>query len=251
MHNMKSDAVISDIHGNQPALQAVLRQIEETNAEQIVVCGDVAAGPMPRETLTLLQNLPLPAIFIRGNADREMTHSYEGAEPDPNLPDHVQEVIRWTSAQITAEQYQLMTNFVANATLTIDGLGDVLFCHATASNDTDIFTKITPEVRLSQLFAGVTADLVMCGHTHMQFDRTVGNLRIVNAGSVGMPYGQPGAYWALLGPDVQLIRTIYDLQSAAQLIRNTAYPQAADFADNNILNPPSEEEALAVFEKPT
>ena len=248
---MKSVAVISDIHGNFPALQAVLRQIEATAVEQIVVSGDVAAGPMPQETLELLQNLPFPAIFIRGNADREIASALAKAAPDPDLPAHVQEIIRWTATQIPAHQLQFLGSFVTNTTLTIDGLGEVLFCHATADSDTEIFTAITPGARVRQIFANVTADLVVCGHTHMQFDRTVGNLRLVNAGSVGMPYGLPGAYWALLWPEVHLKCTHYDFQTAARLIRSTDYPQAADFADNNILNPPTEQDAFAVFEKTT
>jgi diadenosine tetraphosphatase ApaH/serine/threonine PP2A family protein phosphatase len=97
------------------------------------------------------------------------------------------------------------------------------------------------------VFDGLTVPLVICGHTHMQFDRTVGRIRVVNAGSVGMPFGVPGAYWLLLGPDVQLRRTPYDLTKAAERIRGTSYPQARDFAAHNVLHPPSEEETLRVF----
>jgi hypothetical protein len=81
----------------------------------------------------------------------------------------------------------------------------------------------------------------------MPFDRTVGRIRVVNAGSVGMPFGEPGADWLLLGPDVQLRHTPYDLARAAERIRDTAYPQAQDFAARNILRPPSEGEMLDVF----
>ena len=82
--------------------------------------------------------------------------------------------------------------------------------------------------------------MVVCGHTHMQFDRTIGRIRVLNAGSVGMPFGGPGAYWLLLGPDVQLRHTSYDLAKAAERIRATKYPQAQDFAARNVLEPPSE-----------
>jgi len=81
----------------------------------------------------------------------------------------------------------------------------------------------------------------------MQLDRTVGNVRVVNAGSVGMPYGEPGAYWLLLGPGVQLRRTPYDLAKAAERIRDTSYPQAEDFAAGNVLQPPSEEKMLEML----
>ena len=127
------------------------------------------------------------------------------------------------------------------------GLGDVLFCHATPRNDTEIFTRLTPEERLLPVFQDVEASLVVCGHTHMQFDRRVGRLRVVNAGSVGMPFQAPGAYWLLLGPDIELRRTPYDLEDAARRIRATAYPQAEDFAANNVLTTPSETDTLQAF----
>jgi predicted phosphodiesterase len=111
----------------------------------------------------------------------------------------------------------------------ISGLGDVLFCHATPRNDTEIFTTLTPEDRLLAVFEGLGASAVVCGHTHMQFDRIIGTTRSVNAGSVGMPFGEPGTDWLLLGPDVQFQHTHYDLARAADQIRSTAYPQAEAF----------------------
>jgi diadenosine tetraphosphatase ApaH/serine/threonine PP2A family protein phosphatase len=91
------------------------------------------------------------------------------------------------------------------------------------------------------------AEVVVCGHTHMQFDRTIAGIRVLNAGSVGMPFGEPGAYWLLLGPGVELRRTRYDLEKAAERIRGTKYPQAEDFAARNVLQPPSEEKTLEAF----
>jgi diadenosine tetraphosphatase ApaH/serine/threonine PP2A family protein phosphatase len=129
----------------------------------------------------------------------------------------------------------------------IGGLGEVLFCHATPRSDTEIFTRLTPEERLLSVFEGMNVPLVVCGHTHMQFDRMVGTIRVVNAGSVGMPFGLPGADWLLLGPDVELRHTAYDLTQAAERIRETKYPQAEDFAARNMLQPPSEEEMLKLF----
>jgi predicted phosphodiesterase len=126
-------------------------------------------------------------------------------------------------------------------------VGSVLFCHATPNNDVDVFTRLTPETQLLPIFEAVDADLVVCGHTHMQFDRKVGRIRVVNAGSVGMPFGNPGAYWLLLGPGVELRHTNYDLEAAAQKIRETKYPGAIDFADRNVLNPPSEEAMLKAY----
>ncbi len=133
--------------------------------------------------------------------------------------------------------------------LEIPGLGEVLFCHLTHTNDTEIFTRLTPAARLLPVFAGLEVALVVCGHTHMQFDRRIGSLRVVNAGSVGMPYGEPGAYWLLLGPGVHLQHTPYDLAAAAERIRATSYPQAREFAAQDVLHPRSEQEVLEVFAK--
>ncbi len=88
---------------------------------------------------------------------------------------------------------------------------------------------------LVPVFEGTNAALVVCGHTHMQFDRMIAGVRVVNAGSVGMPIGRPGADWLLLGPEVQLRHTAYDLEKAAARIRETAYPQAQKFAETCVL----------------
>ena len=125
----------------------------------------------------------------------------------------------------------------------------MLFCHATPRSENEVFTSKTAEDRLLPIFDGLGASVVVCGHTHMQFDRMVGNVRVVNAGSVGMPFGEPGADWLLLGSDVQLRHTSYGLQAAADRIRATSYPQAQDFAEWNVLRPPSEEEMLKVFSR--
>jgi diadenosine tetraphosphatase ApaH/serine/threonine PP2A family protein phosphatase len=97
------------------------------------------------------------------------------------------------------------------------------------------------------LFEGLAGTLVVCGHTHMQFDRTIGRTRVVNAGSVGMPFGEPSAYWLLLGHGVQLRKTSYDLLAATDRVRATKYPQAEEFAARSILQPPSEDEMLTAF----
>jgi predicted phosphodiesterase len=127
-------------------------------------------------------------------------------------------------------------------------LGRILFCHATPRNDTEVFTRLTAEQRLIPVFANVSASVVVCGHTHMQFDRTVAGRRIVNAGSVGMPYqSSPGAYWLLLGGDVQLRRTDYDFAAAGAAILATGYPQVEALVVRYVINPPAEEESLQLL----
>ena len=123
----------------------------------------------------------------------------------------------------------------------------MLFCHATPRDEDEIFTKNTPEAVLLPIFDGLGASVVVCGHTHMQFDRRVGSTRVVNAGSVGMPYGEPGAYWLLLGDGVELRRTKYDLDAAAARLRLSASPGAEYFVENNVLRCPTEAQVLEML----
>jgi putative phosphoesterase len=242
-------AALYDIHANLPALEAVLQEVRLVHVDHIVVGGDVLPGPMPRETLTCLSDLDVPTQFIHGNGDREVLARLAGTETDwyRTAPEQWREPVRWTAEQLGTEHERLLASWPATLRIEISGLGEVLFCHATPQNDTDVFTRLTAEERVSPLFDGLDVPVAVCGHTHMQFDRTIGRTRVVNAGSVGMPFGEPGAYWLLLGPDVQLRCTRYDLAKAADRIRKTKYPQAEDFAARYVLRPPSEEEMLKAF----
>jgi putative phosphoesterase len=241
-------AALYDIHGNFPALEAVLQVIREDGVTHVVVGGDVVLGPMPRETLACLLDLDIPVQFIQGNCDRDVLAQMRGVESG-TLPEQVRQSVRWVAEQLHSEDERLLASWPKTLSLEIRKLGEVLFCHATPRNDTEIFTRLTPEDRLLPVFQGVNASLVVCGHTHMQFDRMIGSVRVVNAGSVGMPFGEPGADWLLLGPDVELRHTAYDLTEAAERIRDSNYPQAPDFAARNVLEPPTEEGILAAFAK--
>ena len=241
-------AALYDIHGNLPALEAVFHEIHQAQVDRIVIGGDVIAGPMPLETLKYLLETDIPTDFIMGNGDEEVLNHMHGIVSN-KVPDHVQEIIRWVAQQLPPEYEQVIASWSNTATIPMPELGDVLFCHATPRNNTEIFTRLTPEDHLLPVFAGVTASVVVCGHTHMPFDRTINNIRVVNAGSVGMPYGKSGAHWLLLDSNIHFQHTDYNLTDAVNIIRKTNYPQAQNFADSNILNPPTEEQALEVFTK--
>ena len=238
-------AALYDIHGNLPALEAVLALIRRESVDQIVVGGDVVPGPMPRETLERLLAVEIPARFIVGNGEVAVLAELAGAVPA--VPPKYRDLIRWSAAQLGPGYEQALAAWPRTLSLQIPGIGDVLFCHATPRNENEIFTRLTPADRLRPIFDPVGAALVVCGHTHMPFDRTIGRTRVVNPGSVGMPFGEPGADWLLLGPDVQLRHTPYDLHDGAARIRATAYPAAAEFAARNVLQPPSEREMLETF----
>jgi predicted phosphodiesterase len=251
-------AALYDIHGNLPALDAVLHEVRAAAVDCVVVGGDVVPGPMPRETLTRLLDLDVPVQFIYGNGElavlAQMTATepgevtYWGTTSGESPPEPVKELVRWTARQIP-DYRQRFGSWPRTLRLQIPGLGEALFCHATPRDETEIFLRSTPDHVLLPILEPLGVPVVICGHTHMQFDRTFGRIRVVNAGSVGMPFGEPGAFWLLLGPDIELRRTMYDFTTAAERIRQTKYPQAEEFAANNILNPPSEAAILEVFGK--
>lgn len=238
-------AAISDIHGNLPALEAVLADVERERPDLLVFCGDVASGPMPAETIERLLRVE-NARFVRGNADRGLIDEFDG-NPAGEMPGPFGD---WCADQITKPQRDFLASFEDTVVVDrVDGLGAVLFCHASPRNDTDIFTVETPDDRMRTLLSGVDANVVVCGHTHMQFDRMVDRIRIVNAGSVGMPYGRPGAYWAMLGPAVDLRRSDYDREAAAGRIRAKDWDNAGAFAAENVLRVPSVEHAMEFMRK--
>jgi len=236
---MRRVAALYDIHGNFPALEAVLAEVREAGVDAVVIGGDVVPGPMPRECLAAIAALDVPVHAISGNGERAVvTLRADGVVS--GVPPAVVESMRWVSRVLPVPDVERLSSWPATRRLTIDEVGDVLFCHATPANDMDIFTKETPAERLVPVFEDVAAPLVVCGHTHMQFDRMIGGTRVVNAGSVGMPFGEPGAYWLILGPGVELRRTTYDLEAAAARILASRYPQAEAFAEEHVLAPQAE-----------
>jgi predicted phosphodiesterase len=239
-------AALYDIHGNLPALEAVLAEVRRAGADRVVVGGDVLPGPMPRDTLECLSELRIPVDFLRGNGEVAVLAQMAGRELG-ELPEQARAAVRWVAEQLRPEDARLIARWPPTLRVPMPGLGQVLFCHATPRSDSEIFTRLTPEKRLVPIFQGVGAAVVVCGHTHMPFDRAVGATRVVNAGSVGMPFGEAGAYWLSLEPDVLFRHTPYDLASAAARIRSTAYPQAKAFAQRNVLQPPAESEMLALY----
>lgn len=230
-------AAVYDIHGNLPALEAVVEEIRAARADHVVVGGDVLPGPMSREALASLEAMNIPVSFIRGNGDREVLEYRKGVE-SAVIPEQFREMMRWVAQQIDDRTAAWVATWPMTTSIEIESLGKVLFCHATPRSDTEMFSSQTPDAKLFPIFEGVTEPIVVCGHTHRQFDRMIGKTRVINAGSVGMPFGATGAYWLLLGPDVEPRRTEYDLAAAAERIRNTNYPNAEDFVRNYVMSSP-------------
>jgi len=199
-------ATLYDIHGNLAALEAVLAEIPADAT--IVVGGDIAAGgDQPAETLERLRALGDRVVWVRGNADRELYPGEETLAPADFLDT--------ARTALTDEQIAFLHGLPP--AVQIDR---VLYCHATPRNDLDVFTERTPEAQIASLFSDVDADVVVCGHVHVQFEREIAGKRVVNSGSVGMPYeDEPGAYWTL---DLVHRRTAYDGAEAPTTSRDDA-----------------------------
>jgi predicted phosphodiesterase len=228
-------AALYDIHGNLPALEAVLGDVDRAGVDAIVCGGDVVWGPMPCECLELLETRG--ALFVRGNADRDVL---SGAD----------EIDRFCAARLSEAQKERVRSWPLTRELVVAGLGRVLFCHATPRSDEEVVTRATPDSVVAEALAGVAADVVVCGHTHMQLDRRLpGAPRLVNAGSVGMPYeGEAGARWALLGPGVELRRTPYDVEPTIDGLVATGMPGVERVVVRAVRGQVTSDEAIRFFE---
>jgi len=243
-------AVLCDVHGNLPALRAVLAELAREGVYWVVFGGDVAAGPLPRETIEQVMALGDHVWVVRGNADREIVDAYDQGRHDVEAEQQpARRAAAFCAARISRSQRDFLADFAARVVLDIDDLGPTLFCHGSPRSDTEIITTATSDERLRGILDGVKQQIVVGGHTHRQFDRRVDGWRVVNAGSVGMPYeGRPGAYWALLGPDVQLHRTEYDLERAVTALRQGGYPDLEEMLSESLLEPIDPDQVAEFFE---
>ena len=231
-------AVLNDIHGNLPALEAVLSEVEQAGVDTVVCGGDVVGGPFPVEVLDRLLGLP-DVRFVRGNVDRLVVEGGDEYGQD------------WSAERARLGDARLATvaGWPLTVELEIDGVGAGLFCHAIPTADEPIFTRITPDEEVVDLLGDVEVSVVVCGHTHVQFDRQLSNgLRVVNAGSIAMPYeGRRGAFWCLLGPTVELKHTEYDVEAAV-----ASFQGVTTLLDEQLtswlLDPRDPDEATAFFE---
>jgi putative phosphoesterase len=229
-------AALYDVHGNAPALAAVLEEVERDAPDLVVFGGDLTWGSLPRETLALVRALEIPARFVRGNADRMVGVETEGRGP-------------WMTSQHTAEDLAFLAAFEPRVSVDVDGLGTTCFCHGSPRSDEECVTEQTPAERVREFMAGVDERVVVTGHVHLRNDRDVEGVRLLSPGSVGLPYGDvPAAYWALLGPDVEFRRTSYDVDAAVAAMRATEDPRV-EAAVELMLHPPSRDEVIEDAER--
>jgi predicted phosphodiesterase len=239
-------AVLADIHGNLPALEAVLAEVEAARPDAIVIAGDVAAGPMPVATLKRLAELGGRARYVMGNGDREMVDAFDGRGPQPEWM-----MTAWAATQLDGAGRDALASYLPTITLDIDGLGPTLFCHGSPRSDDEMLTSFTGQECLGPILEGVAERTIVCGHTHRQFDRQVAGRRLVNAGAVGMPYeGDAAAFWALLGTDVNLRRTEYNIDAAVAVLRASGAPDVEELMlRESLLEPADPDEVARHFER--
>ena len=212
-------AALYDIHGMPWALEAVLAEVE---ADVVVIGGDFIYGPRPQDTLERVR--ALDAHVVRGNCERTPSD--------------------WDREQLTAEQLE----WAASLPLSLD-LDGVTYCHATPVDDLPVTTAVTDDAVVAENFGGISGTVVI-GHTHHQFDRRVGALRIINAGSIGMPYeGEVAAFWATIeSGEPQHRKTPIDVERAIAEIRASGWPKGDEFIAENLLVAVTRDEAIASLE---
>ncbi|SEN45716.1 phosphoesterase, MJ0936 family [Amphibacillus marinus] len=225
-------AAIYDIHGNLSALEAVLTEINKNHVDRVIVGGDLVWGPEPRQVMELLLKQKDEFLFIRGNADREVATRYT-----KGLDELTAKLNNWCADQLSPHQLSFLNNLPEKLSLNIDGLGEVLFVHGSPRSDEEAIRVSTTEGEIESMLTSTTQEIIVCGHTHIQFDRVVANKRIINPGSVGLQSRATGACWALLGPEIELKMTQYDVKKANARILKSSAPYKKEFA-KHYLNPP-------------
>jgi len=225
-------AALADVHGNAPALAAVLDEVEGEAPDLVVFCGDLTWGSLPQETLALVRDLSIPTRFVRGNADRAVTEDVESARG------------AWIRAQHTEEDLEFLASFESTVTEVVAGLGSTCFAHGSPRCDEECVTERTPRDRVAEFMAGRSEACVVTAHVHVQYDRVLDGIRLLSPGSVGVPYeGRRGAFWAILGPTVELRRTDYDIEAAVALMRASGDPDAGRIGAL-LLEPPSRADVI-------
>jgi putative phosphoesterase len=208
-----------DVHGNVEALDAVLADPRAANADAVVVGGDAVPGPFAARVLDRLEALAVPVHWVRGNGEREVAEVAAGCAPVADAP-----AARFAAATVEALGVE-RSRGLGSLPLTLE-LDDVLFCHASPRRDDEILTRISPPDRWADALSGVGARLVVGGHTHQQDDRRVGEVRFVNAGSVGLPYeGDGAARWLRVeGGEPSLLETDYEAAAAGERMLAAGWP---------------------------
>ncbi|MEK6275952.1 MAG: metallophosphoesterase family protein [Actinomycetota bacterium] len=232
--------LISDVHGNRIALDAVLNELEREGVDQIVCLGDVAVGPQPGETLARIRELGCPVVM--GNWDA----AFLGDMPAPKdeVGKKLVEIGEWWAKFLSPADREFMQSFVPTFELELDGR-DAVFFHGSPHSYDDWIFSTTPDEELRAMFDGFEMPVLVGGHTHLQMIRRFDEAVIVNPGSVGLPFREwwprpvrisPWAEYGILsGNDgrlsLDLRRTDFDVDAFLALSLESGMPHAQWWAD--------------------
>ena len=251
-------AIFSDVHGNVPALEAVLSDAAEAGVTEHWIVGDlVANGPRPTEALRRLAELPNTKI-IRGNTDRYVVTGEHprvaGSVETVRTPEEIGVLLRtvaaisWTRGAITEAGFlSWLRSLPLDARATLPDGTRVLLVHAAPG--TDDGPGISPAMTDDEVRAAITgaeAELIFAGHTHKPLDRTVDGIRVINSGSVSLPAtAERRACWTLLTADdrghtIEARRIEYDLDAVLAELHEVAHP-SADWLQQKFRSRPTEE----------
>ena len=226
------------MHGNVLALQAVLEELRAEDVDLVVWTGDLSWGAEPTATLEVVRSLDRPTLYVRGNAERALVELRDGVR------DTASEREQWMLDQHSAEDLEFAASFEHSHSVEVEELGQVYFCHGSPRSDEELLTAETPDARVAAATSEIEERVLVTGHTHSQYNRDIAGLRALNPGSIGMPYEhRPGAYWAVLGPGVELRRTEYDVAAATERLRKSGFPDCEPLVDT-LLEPPTPAEMI-------
>jgi len=224
-------AALYDIHGNATALKSVLDELlSKYHVDEVIIGGDLVWGPEPREVMEILMNYKDQFVFIKGNADREVAYRYD---TDNNLPEFVAIMNHWCADQLTTDQIDFLKGLQDSYQIK-----DYLFVHGSPRSDEEPIRNDTPKEEILPMIESTYENTIICGHTHIQFDRQIDNKRIVNAGSIGLQSNASGACWLMVSDHlIEFKVTEYDIKKAYKKILDSNCPYKEDFAEH-ILHPP-------------
>ena len=229
--------MVGNVHGNAVAFAAVLDEIRRDPPALVVVNGDLSWGHEPEATLALADELP-DALFVRGNAESALLRLSQ------NPSDERTDTETWMLRQHDGGRIEAIARYAGAVTVVVEGLGRVFVCHGSPRGDQEIVTQQTPERRMRALLDAIDLDVLVTAHVHLQFSRPVLGITSMNAGSVGLQYGDtPAAYWAELGPEIRLRRTPYDIDEAVRRLKASGMPTAQRLV-SMLQEPPGVEEVI-------
>jgi len=236
-------ACLADIHANIAAFDAVLASDQFALADGVAFLGCTTSGPEPQAVIERCRDLTIPAFFLAGNGERAIVELADGTRIEDDWPPGP-----WMVDQHGEQGVEIIRGWPAGLIIAVDGLGDVRFCHGSPRSDIELLTPRTSAERIEEATRDVDQQVIVHGHTHVQYERTVNGKHIVGPGSVGLPYsaGEFGARWALIGPGVELICTPYELSDARRRISNSGYPSPKYM--NTLESPPDLEELIREWE---